>query len=247
MTQALSRPNGLRLPAQDEVGAGTLERLAGAERFNRWMYDRLAPWLGDEVLEVGSGIGNLSRYVMGRARVLLTDTEPAYRSYLQDRFGSVPGVRVTSLTLPDVPPDLTGDAFDSVMCLNVLEHIERDVESLVAMRSLLRPGGSVVLLVPALSMLYGELDRHLGHVRRYSRKMLRDRYRQAGLALRHIEYFNLAGVPGWWFVGRVLKRAMIPPASLRLYDALVPLFRLERLIPWRLGQSLIAIGRREAA
>lgn len=246
MTQALSRPDLLHLPAQDEVGAGTLERLAGAERFNRWMYDRLARWLGDEVLEVGSGIGNLSQFLMDRRRVVLTDTEPAYRSYLEERFGHEPGVRITSLTLPELPADLAGEPFDSVMCLNVLEHIERDVDSLIAMRSLLRPGGALVLLVPALSFLYGELDRQLGHVRRYSPEMVRERYAQAGLRVRHVEYFNLAGIPGWWFVGRVLKRAMIPTSSLRLYDTLVPLFRLERLLPWRLGQSLIAIGVREA-
>ena len=246
MTQALSRPDRLHLPAQDEVGAGTLERLAGAERFNRWMYDRLARWLGDEVLEVGSGVGNLSQFLMDRRRVVLTDTEPAYRSYLEERFGHVPGVRITSLTLPELPADLTDVPFDSVMCLNVLEHIERDVDSLIAMRSLLRPGGVVVLLVPALSFLFGELDRQLGHVRRYTPGMVRERYAQAGLAVRHVEYFNLAGMAGWWFVGRVLKRAIIPTSSLRLYDALVPLFRLERLLPWRLGQSLIAIGVREA-
>jgi hypothetical protein len=69
-------------------------------------------------------------------------------------------------------------------------------------------------------------------------------FTRAGLPLRHLEYFNLAGMPGWWFVGRVLKRGMIPAASLRAYDALVPLFRLERLLPWRIGQSLIAIGVR---
>ncbi len=99
-----------------------------------------------------------------------------------------------------------------------------------------------MLLVPALPGLYGTLDRTLGHHRRYTPRLLRQRYAAAGLHVRHLEYFNLGGVPGWWFVGRVLKRRLIPRASLRLYDALVPLFRLERLLRWRIGQSLIAIG-----
>jgi hypothetical protein len=87
------------------------------------------------------------------------------------------------------------------------------------------------------------LDRALGHHRRYTRAGLVARLEATGFRVEHIEYFNLAGVPGWWLAGRVLRRQMIPRASLQVYDALVPLFRLERLLPWRLGQSLIAIGR----
>jgi SAM-dependent methyltransferase len=132
------------------------------------------------------------------------------------------------------------------VCLNVLEHIERDRDALAAMRELLNPGGTVVLLVPAVPALYGELDRALGHYRRYTPAVLRDRLADAGLAVRHLEYFNLAGMPGWWLVGRVLKRSVIPTGSLRFYNALVPLFRLERYLPWRPGQSLIAVGERAA-
>jgi SAM-dependent methyltransferase len=241
-----TRAEAVDFPTADEVGAATLERLAVADRFNAWMYDRLARWIGDAVLEVGSGIGNLSQFLVDRGRVVLSDTEPAYRAYLGNRFGQRPHVRITSLTLPALPPDVADERFDSVVCLNVLEHIEADVDSLEAIRDLLVPGGRIVLLVPAFRALYGELDRALGHLRRYTPAMLRERYDRAGLRLRHLEYFNMAGMPGWWFVGRVLKRSMIPTGSLRLYDALVPLFRLERLLPWRVGQSLIAIGERDA-
>jgi SAM-dependent methyltransferase len=233
-------------PPPDQVGAGTLERLAMAPQFNRWMYHRLARWIGGAVIEVGSGIGNLSQFLVTRPRVVLTDTEPAYRAYLERRFRDRAHVRVRSLTLPGIPADLRAEPFDSVVCLNVLEHIERDDEALGGMRELVRPGGTVVLLVPAVPALYGALDRALGHYRRYTPVMLRRLFHDGGLAMRHLEYFNLAGMPGWWFIGRVLKRSMIPAGSLRLYDALVPLFRLERYLPWRLGQSLIAIGARTA-
>jgi hypothetical protein len=123
-----------------------------------------------------------------------------------------------------------------------MEHVDDDAGSLVAIRELLSPGGRLVLLVPALPALYGTIDRALGHHRRYTRKNLSALIARTGFRVAHIEYFNLAGVPGWWFAGRVLHRKLIPAGSLKLYDALVPLFRLERLLPWRVGQSLIAIG-----
>jgi len=105
-----------------------------------------------------------------------------------------------------------------------------------------RPGGRLVLLVPSLRALYGTLDEALGHFRRYVPAELTDKLRTAGFHLRHLEYFNLAGVPGWWVAGRVLRRRLIPTGALRWYETLVPLFRLERLLPWRIGQSLIAVG-----
>jgi len=93
-----------------------------------------------------------------------------------------------------------------------------------------------------LPALYGSIDRALGHHRRYTRDKLIAKLERTGFRLAHIEYFNLAGIPGWWWAGRVLHRQTIPAGSLKLYDTLVPLFRLERLIPWRVGQSLIAVG-----
>jgi SAM-dependent methyltransferase len=230
--------------AVDQVGAATLERMAAAPRYNRWMFDRLRPWLGRgrRVLEIGAGIGNMSAFLIDRERVVLTDTEPYYLGRLRERFAAQPHVVVRELRLPVVDPRIAAERLDTIVCLNVLEHIEDDRASLRAMRDLLQPGGRVVLLVPSLRVLYGTLDEALGHFRRYVPAELSDKLRAAGFRLRHIEYFNLAGVPGWWVAGRVLRRRLIPTGALRWYEALVPLFRLERLLPWRIGQSLIAIG-----
>jgi SAM-dependent methyltransferase len=228
--------------AADQVGAATLERMAAAPRYNRWMFDRLRPWVGRRVLEIGAGIGNMSAFFADRERVVLTDTEPSYLGRLRERFAERPHVSVAELRLPAVSPALVAERLDTVVCLNVLEHIEDDRASLRAMHHLLQPGGRLVLLVPALRPLYGTLDEALGHCRRYVPAELSDKLRAAGFHLRHLEYFNLAGVPGWWVAGRVLRRRLIPTGALRWYEALVPLFRLERLLPWRIGQSLIAIG-----
>ena len=234
----MSRP----AEAADRVGAATLERMAAAPRYNRWMFDRLRPWVGRRVLEIGAGIGNMSAFFADRERVVLTDTEPYYLGRLRERFADRRQVLVTELRLPDVSPGLKTERLDTVVCLNVLEHIEDDRGSLEAMHRLLQPGGRLVLLVPSLRALYGTLDQALGHFRRYVPAELSEKLRTAGFRLRHLEYFNLAGVPGWWVAGRVLRRRLIPTGALRWYEALVPLFRLERLLPWRIGQSLIAIG-----
>src|SRR5256885_1460028 len=233
------------LPASDQVGAATLERMAAAPRFNRWMFERLRPWVGRRVLEIGAGIGNISAFLVEQTpvdRVVLTDTERYYLGRLRERFAGRPQVSVAELRLPAVSPGLVAERLDTVVCLNVLEHIEDDAASLRAMHDLLRPGGRLVLLVPALRALYGTLDEALGHFRRYVPDELRAKLSAAGFRVRHVEYFNLAGVPGWWLTGRVLRRRLIPTGALRWYEALVPLFRLERLLPWRIGQSLIAIG-----
>lgn len=219
-----------------------MECLADAPRFNRWMFERVRPWLGNRVLEIGSGIGNLSQFLVDRRTVVLSDTAAEYLERLRTRFGQLPNVEVMRLYLPTPQGPVADRRFDTIVCLNVLEHVADDVGSLTAMHHLLEPKGRLVLLVPALRALYGSLDRALGHVRRYTSGELRAKLEQTGFALRRLEYFNLAGIPGWWISGKLLGREIIPAGPLRLFDALVPLFRLERFLPWRVGQSLIAIG-----
>jgi SAM-dependent methyltransferase len=231
------------LPAQgDPTGAATLECLADAPRFNRWMFERVQPWVGDRVLEIGSGIGNLSQFLVDRPTVVLTDTSAEYLERLRERFRDTPNVEVMRLYLPTPEGPVADRRFDTIVCLNVLEHVADDVGSLKAMRRLLDQGGRLVLLVPALRALYGSLDRALGHVRRYTRGELRAKFEQNGFVVRRLEYFNMAGIPGWWVSGKLLGREIIPAGPMKLFDALVPLFRLERFLPWRIGQSLIAIG-----
>ena len=236
-----------RTEGDDPVGIETLERLAAAApRYNRWLIERVTPWVGQRVLEIGAGVGTMSALLVDRERLVLSDTNPQYLERLRARFQGQPQVHVVPLRLPATDGDLQAERLDTIICLNVLEHVKDDELSLATMFQLLQPGGRLVLLVPSLPAIYGTLDRALGHFRRYTPAELRRKYAAAGFRMRHIEYFNLAGVPGWWFTGRVLRRELIPTASLRWYDALVPLFRLERLLPWRLCQSLIAVGERPA-
>jgi len=220
--------------------------MASAPAYNSWMFDRLSQWIGARVLEVGSGIGNMSCFLADRELVVLTDTEQSYRDVLTERYGDLPNVEVVDLSLPRIPVEVSHRKFDTIVCLNVLEHIDEDRDSLAAMRSLLEIGGHLVLLVPALPAIYGTLDKQLGHFRRYTPRLLRSLYAEVGLAMRRLEYFNMAGIVGWFVAGRILRRKLIPTGALGVYDKLVPLFQLERLLPRRIGQSLIAIGERSS-
>lgn len=227
----------------DPTGAATLEALdAEAPRYNAWLTGRVAPWVGRRVLEIGAGIGNMAAFFLDRERLVLAEPDPAYRARLTTRFTGRSNVQIVPLRLPAVDPALAAERLDTIICLNVLEHVAEDRAALEGMRRILGRGARVVILVPALPALYGSLDEALGHVRRYTARELRGKIGDAGFRLVHLEYFNMGGVAGWWLTGRVLRRRIIPRMSLRIYDALVPLFRLERFLPWRIGQSLIAVG-----
>src|SRR5260370_4052812 len=179
--------------AADQVAAATLERIATACRYNRWMFDRLRPWVGRRVLEIGAGIGNMSAFLVDRERVVLTDSEPYSLGRLRERFAARPQVTVAELRLPAVAPRLGTERFDTIICLHVLEHIADDAAALGALPELLEPGGRLVLLVPSLAALYGTLDQALGHFRRYAPDELCRKLAAAGFRLRPLEYFNLAG------------------------------------------------------
>ncbi|MGH7562257.1 MAG: class I SAM-dependent methyltransferase [Gemmatimonadales bacterium] len=233
-------------PPRDASGAQILEIMAEAPRFNAWMYDTIAPWIGRRVLEVGAGIGNMSAEILrgGAEHLVLTDLDPFYRERLAARFAGNSRMRIDSLELPDASARerFAADRLDTVVALNVVEHIERDVEAVRTMGEVVGPGGRVVVLVPALQSLYGEMDRELGHYRRYGRRSLARVFALAGLRIERLFWFNRAGIAGWWFNGKVRGVKTIPVDQLRRFDVLVPIFRLERYLPLPFGQSLIAVG-----
>lgn len=230
----------------DPAGAETLEVLAAAPRYNAWMYDAIAPHIGRRILEVGSGIGNMSAQLLTAAPevMVLTDRDAWYRRQVSDRFAAESRVRVDTLELPDdgAPARFAADRLDTIVALNVVEHIEDDLGALTTIRRMLVPGGRAVILVPALPAIYGELDRELGHHRRYSRSSLASVFERAGLAVRTMYWFNRVGVAAWWFQGRLRGRRRISLPELRRFDSMVPVLRLERFVPLPFGQSLIAIG-----
>jgi SAM-dependent methyltransferase len=220
--------------------------MQAAPRYNRWQYSRVAPYLGRRICEVGSGIGNMSTLMLAGAPELLvvTDTDSYYREALRHQFGDRHDVVVEPLTLPDksAANRLQHYALDTVVALNVIEHIADDLEALKTMAAMLRPGGRAVVLVPAFQELFGSLDRELGHIRRYTRRSLSQRMSDAGFQVERAFYFNLVGTLGWWVNARLRKVPRIPVEQLRYFDSLVSILRLEDRVRLPFGQSVIAIG-----
>jgi glycosyltransferase involved in cell wall biosynthesis len=232
---------------REDEGFTTLRRVEALRRYNTFLWELMRPYVGRRVLEVGSGTGVITRYLSTRERVVATDIDPEYVELLRRTFANSPNVEVCPLDLARLGQDgLAQRSFDTIVCANVLEHVEDDAQALSAMRGLLDPGGRVVLIVPALAALYGEIDRAIGHHRRYTRPEIARKLAEAGLAVEHLSYFNVLGVPAWWLNSRVLRRRSVPGLQARVNDRLVPLLRLERRLRPPLGMSLLAVGRRAA-
>lgn len=229
------------------VGQHTLARMSELGTYNRTMFELFAPYLGRRVLEIGAGAGNLSRFLLDKDVVILSDVETEYLRLLRRRFGSYENVQIRHLDLDSfTAADLGGEMIDSVVCLNVLEHIQDDKRVLGELYRTVEPGGVVVVLVPAHPELYSDLDRNLGHFRRYTKELLEERFREAGFVVEKSGYFNWVGAVGWYAFGRLLKRPHITKAATRGYRLASSLRALEEPGGFRFGLSTIAVGRRPA-
>ncbi len=241
---------GLLVDDQDNVDPGyqTLLRLGRAERYNRWLFGQVAPHLGERVLEIGAGIGTLTRYLAGRELVLATDVNPRYLRILANTFERHTRVEVERLDLADFDPAaLARHRLDTILCVNVLEHIEDDRATLRRLWESLVPGGRLVLLVPAHAWLYGAIDRAIHHYRRYGRAELTERLAEAGFHTEHTAFFNRLGILGWYLNSVLLRRTRVPGLQLRVQNLLVPLLRAEARLDLPFGMSLVAVGRKPGA
>lgn len=229
-----------------DPGARTLHALSAAPRFNRWMADTIRPHVRDRVLEIGAGIGNLTRaLVTGRSRYAATDINPEHLARLKSRFVHRLNLEAhfCDLTRAEDFAPFRGD-MDTVICLNVLEHVENDHAGLANIFSALAPGGRAIVLVPEGQSVFGSIDEALGHFRRYSEAELKTKMEQAGFKVERILRFNRVSRPAWFVSGRILKRTSLEWNQMRLYDRFVWLWRrIDGLLPWR-PTSIIGIATR---
>jgi SAM-dependent methyltransferase len=225
---------------QDDV----LEDLAEAVNYRYWLVDLALPFLGDDPLEVGSGIGLYAAdwRAAGVPRLTVSEADAGRLEVLRERFADDSAVIVRELAVPIAEQA----SYSSVVAYNVLEHVEDDIGAVAAFRGLVRPGGRVVVLVPAFPSALGRFDRDIGHHRRYRKRTLRSAAASAGLEVEVLRHVNGVGLLGWYVVVRLLRGRPRAGLLLKVYDAaVVPLLRrVESRWEPPFGQSLLLVARR---
>lgn len=231
---------------QDEYGSHILTELERARRFNLWMGQTLRRYVGDRVLEIGAGIGNLTAQFIPRDLYVVSDINPHYIDYLKSYSFGKPYLRVRKVDAASAE-DFVGleERFDTVLMINVLEHLDDRDQALRNVRSALEPGGRAVILVPQHPNLLGTLDQVLEHKLRYSEKDLRQAMERNGFRVEEMFDFNRVSVPGWWLNGKLLRRSTFSRLQLKILNTIMPAVkRADRMLPWS-GLSLIVVGVKE--
>ena len=237
-------PGGAGAFAQ-ATGRGLEEDSGGQQhRYREYQRELIAPHCGASLLEVGAGLGEFASAVSGLRRHVVTDVDPGAVAAMAARFADRPEVEARRLDLSAGDIEI-GAPVATVLAINVLEHIEDDAGALRALARVTEPGGTVIMWVPGYPRLYGDFDRAVGHVRRYTPATLRSAFRTAGLAPLDVRPVNLLGGIAWWLTVRRGGVGRPDPRLVALYDRfVVPSTRLlERGFTPPFGQSVLGVAR----
>lgn len=230
------------------LGLEIQHRLSEVDRYNDWIYEQFRPFVGNRVLDVGCAIGNITKRYMDRDLVIGLDVAQEFIDAMRGRFGHLPNFRAELIDIAD--PRVTAlseENIDTVVCANVLEHVEDDGAALSHIHQILTPGGRLLLLVPAFQFLFGTMDRADDHYRRYTKALVAERLRRAGFEIEKLYYMNIVGILGWFLNGRILKKQIVSMSHYSLYNKIVPtLAKMERRFPPPAGLSVIAIAQKPA-
>ena len=227
----------------DEYGSQILVQLKRTRRFNLWLGHTLRPYIGNRVLEVGADIGTLTNQFIPRELYVASDINPHYLNYLRSYSSGKPYLHVFRVDV-ESPSDFEDlrTAFDTVVLVNVLEHVRDERQALRNIYDVLEPGGRAVVLVPQHPALFGSLDKVLGHRERYTRATLTRSLTDTGFRIETLVDFNRFSVPGWFINARMFRRKTFSRLQLKLLDTAMPVLgRLDGLCPWP-GLSLIAVA-----
>lgn len=210
------------------------------------MYDEIKPFIKGHVLEIGSGVGTYSAYLCKNDKqAVFSEIDPGYVQVLKKRFPKN-DVFLFDMSSPEqVSAVGKNHKFDTIIFLNVLEHVKEDQKALKLLRTLLKPKGRIICLVPTHKFLYNSIDKSIGHYRRYTKKEIVAKVEHQGYSIEKVFSFNIFAIPGWFFVGNVLKKKVVTSSSMSLFNAFVPLFKfIEHYILFRsIGISTIIVAR----
>ena len=229
-----------------------LEAMSCAENYRRWIVEIFAPHLGRRVVEVGAGKGAFSELILEHGVESLSLVEPSPEMFreLRERVeGLRPGavVETYNTIFTEAAPLISASVRpDTIIYINVLEHVADDVAELELMRHTLADGGRAFVFVPALGWLYGSFDRQIGHHRRYSKRELEEKCRRAGLRVLDAGYLDLPGVLPWWVKYRLLRSETMEAGAVKLYDKFcVPLIKtVETRLRPPIGKNIFLVAEK---
>ena len=196
-------------------------------------------------MEFGAGIGNISELLSSYTPLCLTDTDARMLAHLKNMFSHINDVSVNFLDITQPPPEHLVGSFQSVIGINVLEHVEDDEKALFHLGNVLKPSGRLLLLVPAKKWAYTDLDRQLGHFRRYEKKELAEKLAKASFHIEKLYFFNLIGLMGWIIRDKIQRSQGLRPSQISIFESMVPILKpIESKVHMPLGISLIAIAQK---
>ncbi len=218
----------------DPLGTKTLEIMSQAYRYNTWLYRRIKPYLSGHIAEVGSGTGTFTKMLVADNYLVTTiDINPNYLAQIN-----------LDLQIKNLPHRLF-NKFDTIVVLNVLEHIPNNLQAMSNLRQMLKDGGKLITLVPAGSWVYGSLDLHLGHVLRYEIDQVQKLMAQTGFKIIFQRYLNILGLIGWFVNGKLFKRKILPNHQLRIFDVISrPVLWLETKVRFPWGLSILTVAQK---
>jgi SAM-dependent methyltransferase len=219
-----------------------LEALSECEGYSRFLISYFEKYLGKEILEIGSGIGNITRLLNNEERkVIPSDIDKQSLDILNSEYQQVLYLDITSKN----SQELSG-RFDSLVVLNVLEHIKDDLEALINMRKLLKADGKLILLVPAHLFLYSEYDKKVGHERRYSSTEIKEKLGKSGFNILKLNFVNKIGALGWLYNFKMLKRKSFPKPLIFSINAISGFIKIiDLLVPLSFGLSIICVAEKK--
>jgi 2-polyprenyl-3-methyl-5-hydroxy-6-metoxy-1,4-benzoquinol methylase len=237
----------------DPTGRSTMSpAMAEMRAYPAYLFRKIERFLGNGVLEIGVGHGTYTEMLLARGcHVRATDIDPDCVAEARRRFAANPRFSAGSIDLTH-PESVRAHAdfeADSLLCLNVLEHIEDHQSALIALRECSIAGARLAVIVPAHQSLYGKMDAEAGHYRRYSRKQLRQVMEASGWRVERCRYLNFVGMLGWFYHNRMRKDAGLGDESvnhqMRWMDAWLPRFAklTDPLLGRLCGLSVLAIGQ----
>ena len=229
----------------DPYGSGTLARLSRASKFNGWMADTIRSYCGSRVLEIGSGVGNLTRKLIPRDQYVVSDINPLYLEPLQALSSDHPYLTASYCDVMDSSSFPRIEAgFDTVICLNVIEHVKDDIQAMTNIRSVLSENGTAIVLVPQGPWNFGTLDEMLGHYRRYTKQTLTRLAEDSGFVVEKMIQFNRVGTPAWFLNGRILRRRVFGLFQIWMLNLLTPIFRvIDRMLPFPPLSLIVILGK----